>query len=422
MPKINKIKDVHAREVLDSRGNPTVEAKVFLDGGIVGVAKVPSGASTGSHEALELRDGDPKRYRGKGVLKAVSNVNGPIKKEISGIDVCRQRDIDERMIKLDGTDNKSKLGANAILSVSLACAKAGALAKQMPFYRYIREVYELPYKEYHLPVATMNVLNGGKHAAWSLDFQEFMIIPQAPTFKERVRKGAEVFYSLADILKKEGHSVAVGDEGGYAPRLKKNENAFKTIMKAVEDAGYKGQKDIQLGMDVAASEFFNIKANRYEMVVEKKKYSSEKLIELYADWIKKYPITLIEDGLAEDDWSGWQKMNEVLGKDIVLVGDDIFVTNVERIKKGIEMGVANSVLIKVNQIGSLTETIDAVLLAKENNYSTVISHRSGSTCDTTIADLSVAVNSEYIKTGSLSRSERVVKYNRLMEIEDELGK
>ncbi|MDA1038606.1 MAG: phosphopyruvate hydratase, partial [bacterium] len=394
-------------------------ASVMLQSGIVASASVPSGASTGVHEALELRDGDKKRYGGMGVLNAVKNV-GKIEKILVGKSVFRQREIDNEMRLLDGTANKSKLGANAILAVSLACAHAGAKQKRMPLYEYLRFVYDMKYESYQMPYPTMNVLNGGAHAGWIIDFQEFMIVPQQKTLRERVRCGSEVFHALGGELKKSGFSTTVGDEGGYAVPLKSNEDALKFIMKAIISAGYKTGKDVKLAMDPATSEFYNNKTKKYELKSENKKLSSAQMIELFAKWVKKYPIISIEDGLDQDDWDGWVSLTKKLGKKAVLVGDDLFVTSTERLRKGVETNVANAILIKLNQIGTLSETIDAIQLAQANNYQVSISHRSGETTDTTIADVSVAVNAEYIKTGSLSRSERVEKYNRLMEIEEEL--
>ena len=417
-----KIKDIKAREILDSRGNPTVEVKVTLGSGTVGVAKVPSGASTGVHEALELRDGDKKRYLGKGVLKAVSNINKKIAPIMRGVDVRRQTDIDHAMLELDGTDNKKKLGANAILGVSLASARAGAAETKKPLYRYINSAYRLRKIKPKLPVPTMNILNGGAHAAWSLDIQEFMIVPKVRLFKEKVRAGSEIFHHLGKILRKKGYVTSVGDEGGFAPYLGKNSKAFDLILEAIKAAKYKPGKEIAIAIDAAASEFYNKKTKRYNLKVEKKKLKSSQMTSLYAQWLKKYPLISIEDGLDEDDWDNWVEQTKALGKKSLLVGDDLFVTNALRLKKGIEMGVANSILIKVNQIGSLTETIDTILLAKSKGYKVIISHRSGETSDTFISDLAVAVAADYIKTGSLSRSERVAKYNRLMEIEEELKK
>lgn len=417
MPKIT---DIKAREILDSRGNPTVEVKVWTEGGFMGRAAVPSGASTGTHEALELRDGDPKRYGGKGVRKAVKNVNGPIRDLLLGKDAADQRALDAAMLALDGTPNKRKLGANAILGVSLAAARVAALAAGMPLYAWLRRAYGIKRTDWPMPVATMNVLNGGAHADFAIDFQECMIIPLQKTIAERVRVGAEVFHTLGRLLKKKGHVTSVGDEGGYAPRLKSNEEAFKLLAVAVKEAGYKLGQDVALGMDVAASEFYDEKKKKYDLKVEKKKLDAAGMIKLYEKWLKKYPILFLEDGLSELDWDNWEPLTRQLGKKTLLVGDDLFVTNVKIFQKGIKRGIANAILVKVNQIGSLTETMDCIMLAKEHGYKTAISHRSGETPDTFIADLAVAVGSEYIKTGSLSRSERLEKYNRLMEIEAEV--
>ncbi len=414
-----KIKSITAREILDSRGNPTVEARVTLTSGVTAVASVPSGASTGSHEALELRDGG-KRYGGKGVLKAVANVNGAIVRALKGKDVRQQRALDAIMLRLDGTKNKSKLGANAILAVSLACARTAALASKLPLYRYLRKTYNLKPKTYTLPLATMNVLNGGVHAGWSVDFQESMIIPRQTTFRERVRCGAEVFHALKNILKEKGFATTVGDEGGFAPKLKKNLETFALIADAIKKSGYRLGTDVGIGMDPASSEFFDPKTKQYVLKADKKKFTAAEMVEYYTALLKKYPILFLEDGCAEDDWDGWKLLTKTLSAKVSLVGDDLFVTNVERLQKGIDTGVANAILIKVNQIGSLTETIDAICLAQAHGYKVAVSHRSGETADTFIADLAVAVNADYIKTGSLSRSERLEKYNRLMEIENEL--
>ncbi len=415
------IESIHAHEILDSRGNPTLNVSVLLKNGVTGSASVPSGASTGIHEALELRDGDKKRYHGKGVLKAVRNVNTKIRKELTGIKVTRQREIDDIMICLDGTANKSKLGANAILGVSLACAHAGAKLKKKPLFEYIRQVYDLPFENYRMPIPTMNVLNGGAHAGWILDFQEFMIVPTQRKFKERVRCGAEIFHELGGLIKKMGQVTLKGDEGGYAVPLKKNEDAFKLIMKAIKAAGYVPGKNVFLAMDPAVSEVYDEKTKKYKLRVDKKNMTSAQMIAMWERWVKKYPIISLEDGLDQDDWEGWVELTKKLGKKTVLVGDDFFVTNTDRLEKGIEMGAANAILIKVNQIGTLTEAIDAIMLAKQYGYKISVSHRSGETCDTTIADLAVAVNADYIKTGSLSRSERLAKYNRLIEIEEEIS-
>lgn len=413
-----KIKAIQAREVLDSRGNPTVEAKVTLENGISAVAKVPSGASTGSHEAVELRDGG-KRFGGKGVLKAIKNVNTIIAPALKGMSVDKIRAIDERMIALDGTPNKANLGANAILAVSLACARAGSLAFDLPLYKYIRHIYGIKEKEYRLPIATMNILNGGRHADNGLSIQEFMIIPRHKLFRERVRMGSQIFHALANILSQKGYATAVGDEGGFAPALLNNERALQLIMEAIKYTGWEAGKHVFLGLDLAASEF--ARHGVYYFVGPKQGWRPSKMIDVLAQWVKKYPLISIEDPLAEDDWANWQALTQELGKKATIVGDDLFVTNPERLARGINEGVANAILIKPNQIGTLSETIDTILLAKQNGYQTSVSHRSGETSDTFIADLAVAVNSEFIKTGSMSRSERVEKYNRLMEIELELG-
>ncbi|OIO51897.1 phosphopyruvate hydratase [Candidatus Uhrbacteria bacterium CG_4_10_14_0_8_um_filter_58_22] len=417
-----KIKNITAHEILDSRGNPTVSVRIEVEGGISATSSVPSGASTGTHEALELRDGDLKRYGGQGVLKAVRNVNTLIARCLIGLDVTRQQALDRAMIELDGTDNKSRLGANAILGVSLAAARTGAAVKKQPLYSYIRSTYRLAYRGFKLPLPMMNVLNGGRHADWAIDFQECLIIPQQRKFAERVRAGAETFHALKKILKKGGYETSVGDEGGYAPHLKSNEQAFDLIMEAIRAAGYRPGKDIKLGADIAASELYSAESGRYELKLDRKSLTAGQLTELYASWIKKYPFMTLEDGLAEDDWDNWADQTKRLGRKLVLVGDDLFVTDVDRLQRGIEAKVANAILIKVNQIGSLSETVDAIELAHANGYQTSISHRSGETVDTFIADLSVAVNSEFIKSGSLSRSERLEKYNRLMEIERELAR
>jgi enolase len=413
-----KIKSISAREVLDSRGNPTVEGKVILENGLWAVAKVPSGASTGTHEALELRDGG-KRYGGKGVLKAVKNVNTLIAKELVGKEVEQIALLDRAMIALDGTPNKSRLGANAILAVSLALARAGALAMNVPLYQYIRYIYKIPEKGYRLPVATMNILNGGRHADNGLSIQEFMIIPKAPLMRERVRMGSQIFHSLANLLGQKGYVTSVGDEGGFAPELLNNERGLQLIVEAIKLAGWTPGKHVYLGLDLASSEFYH--NGKYYFINKKQGWRSEKMIEVLATWVKKYPLVSLEDALSEDDWAAWQLLTKTLGKKVSLIGDDLFVTNSARVTKGIEQGVANGVLIKLNQIGTLTETIETIMLAKKHKYSVSVSHRSGETSDTFIADLSVAVNADFIKTGSMSRSERVEKYNRLMEIELELG-
>ncbi len=411
-----KIKKIIAREILDSRGNPTIETKVVLQNGIIGIAKVPSGASTGSREALELRDGG-KRYGGKGVLKAVKNVNEKIAKVVVGMEVEKIEDIDTKMISLDGTKNKSKLGANAILSVSMATVRAGAENAKMPLYKYLRKIFGVKENKFILPVPTMNIVNGGAHADSGLSIQEFMIIPQHKLMSERVRMGAEIFHSLKKILKAGKFATSVGDEGGFAPHLRNNEEALKTIIKAIESAGYKPGKDVFLGLDVAASEFFENGKYQFE---KGKNITADGMIKIYEEWTKKYPLILIEDGLSEQDWSGWKILTVKTDEKLILVGDDIFVTNPEIFSEGIKQGIGNAILIKVNQIGTLSETMETIKMAKESGYRINVSHRSGETSDTFIADLAVAVNADMIKTGSLSRSERIEKYNRLMEIESEL--
>ena len=414
---MSKIKSVFAREVLDSRGNPTVEVEVTTECGAFASAIVPSGASTGVHEAVELRDGDKNRYLGLGTEKAVKNVNEIIAKELIGKEVTNQREIDETMIALDGTPNKGKLGANAILGVSLAIAKCAATSLDLPLYRYIGGA-----NAYVLPTPMMNIINGGAHADNNVDFQEFMIMPvSAPTFKEAIRMGAEVFHALKAVLKGKGLNTAVGDEGGFAPNLASNEDAIKTILEAVEKAGYKPGEDIKLAMDVASSEFYQ--DGKYVLPGENNKsFTSKELVDFYAELCSKYPIISIEDGLDQDDWEGWGYLTEKLGDKVQLVGDDFFVTNTKRLEEGIKRGVANSILIKVNQIGTLTETLEAIEMAQKANYTAVISHRSGETEDTTIADIAVAINAGQIKTGSASRTDRIAKYNQLIRIEDRLGK
>jgi enolase len=412
------IERIHARQILDSRGNPTVEVDVLTESGAFGRAAVPSGASTGTHEAVELRDGDKKKYMGKGVLKAVENVNSKIAAEVVGLSVFDQTLIDRVMIQLDGTPNKAKLGANAILGTSLAAAKAAAMEAGQSLYRYVGGV-----NANTLPVPMMNILNGGSHADNAIDFQEFMVMPVgASTFSEALRMGAEVFHTLKKVLHDKGLSTNVGDEGGFAPNLASNEEAIEVVLKAIEKAGYKPGADIFIALDPAASEFFDSKTKTYHF----KKSSGKKLkplemAEYWTNWAKKYPIISLEDGMAEDDWAGWKALTNNIGKKVQLVGDDLFVTNVKRLQEGIDKGVANAILIKVNQIGSLTETIDAVNLARRNSYKSVMSHRSGETEDSTIADLAVALNTGQIKTGSSSRSDRMAKYNQLLRIEEELG-
>jgi enolase len=411
------IVDIHARQILDSRGNPTVEAEVTLGDGSVGRAAVPSGASTGEHEAVELRDGDSERYMGKSVLTAVGNVNLPIADALQGMDVTDQRRIDDIMLELDGTPNKGKLGANAILAVSMACARAGANALKMPLYRYLGGI-----GANILPVPMMNILNGGAHADSNVDFQEFMAIPVgAETFSDALQWGAEVFHTLKSVLKKRGYNTAVGDEGGFAPSLKANGEAIEIILEAVRQAGYEPGQDVAIALDPAASEFFDKDRGKYIFKKSDKSIkSSQDMVAFWADWVRQYPIVSLEDALAEDDWTGWRILTEELGDKIQLVGDDLFVTNTERLSRGIEEGVGNSILIKVNQIGSVSETLDAIDLARRNGYTAVISHRSGETEDTFIADLAVATGVGQIKTGSASRTDRIAKYNQLLRIEEEL--
>jgi enolase len=413
-----QILNVHARQILDSRGNPTVEVDVYTDEGVLGRAAVPSGASTGIHEACELRDGDKEVYLGKGVLKAVENVNTTINEELSGFSVLDQRDIDATMIALDGTENKSRLGANAILGVSLACAKAAAQITGQPLFRYVGGVNGRT-----LPVPLMNILNGGSHADNSIDFQEFMIMPVgAETFSEALRMGAEVFHSLKSVLKKQGYSTNVGDEGGFAPNLKSNEEAVTVILEAIEKAGYKPGVDVYLALDPASSEYYIPEEKVYHLHKSSgEKLTPSQMVDFWKDWVTKYPILSIEDGMAEDDWDGWKLLTDTIGDRCQLVGDDLFVTNVKRLQMGIERKVANSILVKVNQIGSLSETIDSVELATRNSYTSIMSHRSGETEDNTIADLAVALNCGLIKTGSASRSDRIAKYNQLLRIEEILG-
>ncbi|BAO44574.1 phosphopyruvate hydratase [Thiolapillus brandeum] len=411
---MSEIISVRAREILDSRGNPTIEADVYTAEGAMGRAVAPSGASTGSREALELRDGDAKRYGGKGVLKAVENVNTLIRDAVSGMDVADQSGLDERMIELDGTQNKSRLGANAILAVSLAAAHAAAQENEQPLYEYLGS------GELLLPVPMMNIINGGAHADNSVDLQEFMILPVgAPSIREAVRYGAEVFHTLKSVLSKRGLATTVGDEGGFAPNLSSNEEAIEVILEAIEKAGYKPGQDVCLGLDAAASEFY--RDGKYHLDSENRSFDAAGFSEYLANWVRQYPIISVEDGMDESDWEGWKLHTEMLGDKVQLVGDDLFVTNTSIFQKGIEMGVANSILIKFNQIGTLTETLQAIEMAKQAGYTAVISHRSGETEDTTIADLAVATGTGQIKTGSLSRSDRVAKYNQLMRIEDQLG-
>jgi enolase len=411
------IVDVFGREILDSRGNPTVEVDVALEYGAVGSAAVPSGASTGEHEAIELRDGDKSRYSGKGVTKAVENVNEIIAEEIIGEDATEQIIVDKILSELDGTENKSKLGANAILGVSLAVAKAAANALDLPLYQYIGGVHART-----LPVPMMNIINGGAHADNNVDLQEFMIMPAgASNFAEALRMGAETFHALKSVLKSKGYNTAVGDEGGFAPDLKSNEEALQVIIEAIKKAGYEAGKQIFIALDPASSEFFNKETKKYELKSENKELTPSQMVDYYAKLVEKYPIVSIEDGMAEDDWDGWKIMTDKLGQQIQLIGDDLFVTNTKRLKAGIEKGICNSILIKVNQIGTLTETFDAIEMAYRAGYSAVISHRSGETEDTTIADIAVAANTGQIKTGSASRTDRICKYNQLLRIEENLG-
>ncbi len=409
------IEDIIAREILDSRGNPTVEVEVYLIDGVVGRAMVPSGASTGAHECLELRDDDPQRYGGKGVLQAVDNVNDEIAGHLVGWSVFDQEGIDQFLIELDGTPNKSRLGTNAILGVSLAVARAAAYAVDLPLYRYLGGVAAKT-----IPVPMMNILNGGKHAEDSTDLQEFMVMPSgAPTFQEALRWGAETYHSLKKVLKAETHSTGVGDEGGFAPSLRSNEEAIEVILAAIQEAGYEPGEDMYIALDPAASEFYE--DGYYHVRKEGRKLSGGEMVDFYLDWVEKYPIISIEDGLAEDDWESWKLLTESVGDRVQIVGDDLFVTNVERLRQGIEERAANSILIKLNQIGTLSETMAAVEMARRAGWTTVISHRSGETEDTTIADLAVALNAGQIKTGAPCRSERVAKYNQLLRIEEELG-
>jgi len=411
------ITDVWAREILDSRGNPTVEVELTLEDGTVGRAAIPSGASTGENEAVELRDGDKARYLGKGVLKAVENVNEVLSEEVVGFDALDQVGIDKMMIQLDGTPTKSKLGANAILGVSLASAKAAAASLGLPLYRYIGGTNARV-----LPVPMMNIMNGGKHADNNVDFQEFMVLPvDAPSFAEGLRMGVEVFHSLKSVLHKKGYNTAVGDEGGFAPNLKSNEEALEVILEAIAKANYKAGEQVYIGLDPAASEFFDTDKKKYVFSKsDKSEKSSEQMVKYWENWVKQYPIISLEDGMSEGDWEGWKMLTDTLGKKTQLVGDDVFVTNVDYLSKGIDMGVANSILIKVNQIGTLTETLDCIEMAKRAKYTTVISHRSGETEDTTIADIAVAMNLAQIKTGSGSRTDRIAKYNQLLRIEQDL--
>ncbi len=412
---MSKIIDVRAREIIDSRGNPTVEADVVLESGAMGRAAVPSGASTGEREAVELRDGDKARYLGKGVLKAVAAVNGELREAVLGMEAADQRAVDNKLIETDGTENKGRLGANALLAISMATARAAAADAKKPLYKYLAESDEAL-----MPVPMMNIINGGSHADNSVDLQEFMIMPVgASSINEAIRYGAEVFHELKKVLNSKGLNTAVGDEGGFAPDLPSNEAAIEVILQAIKNAGYEAGKDIMLALDAASSEFY--KDGQYVLASENRSLSSAEFADLLADWVSKYPIISIEDGMDENDWEGWKLLTDKIGDKVQLVGDDLFVTNPKILQEGINKGVANSILIKVNQIGTLSETLDAINLAKENGYTAVVSHRSGETEDTTIADLAVATNAGQIKTGSLSRSDRVAKYNQLLRIEAELG-
>jgi enolase len=415
---MGNIAEIRARQILDSRGNPTIEVDVYTDNGVVGRAAVPSGASTGAHEAVELRDNDKKIYLGKSVMRAVNNVNAILNKELHGYPVFDQRSIDAAMIHIDGSPNKATIGANAILGVSLACARAAASESGYPLYRYIGGV-----NARILPVPMMNILNGGSHADNSIDFQEFMIMPVgAESFSESLRMGVEIFHNLKNVLKSKKYSTNVGDEGGFAPDIKSNEEAILTVIEAIEKAGYKPGDDVMIAMDAAASEFYDAENKVYHFKKSNgEKLTSSEMVSYWKQWCEKYPIVSIEDGLAEDDWAGWKELTNVLGGKVQLVGDDLFVTNTERLARGIKESIANSILVKVNQIGTLTETINAVEMAKNNSYTSVMSHRSGETEDTTIADLAVALNTGQIKTGSASRSDRIAKYNQLLRIEEMLG-
>ena len=413
-----EIVSIHAREILDSRGNPTVEADVVLDGGVRGRAAVPSGASTGEHEAVELRDGDKEHYLGKGVLQAVENVETVIAPELKGLDASNQRLIDATMLSLDGTENKGRLGANAIMAVSMACARAAAEALGIPLYRYLGGVNACI-----LPTPMMNILNGGAHADNNVDFQEFMVMPVgAESFSDALRWGTEVFHTLKGVLKKRGYNTAVGDEGGFAPSLKSNVEAIEVILEAIELAGYKAGEEIAIALDPAASEFFHKASGKYVFKKsDKSEKTSEQMASYWESWSRQYPIVSIEDGLAEDDWNGWKLLTEKIGRKVQLVGDDLFVTNTKRLQQGIDQGVGNSILVKVNQIGTISETLDAIELARRNGYTAIISHRSGETEDTFIADLAVGTGAGQIKTGSASRTDRIAKYNQLLRIEEELG-
>jgi len=418
---MSKIKTISAREILDSRGNPTVETTVVLDDGIRAKASVPSGASTGVHEAWELRDGDQKRYNGMGVLKAVKHVETRINKELQNMDVTKQEAVDDKMIKLDGTKNKQKLGANAILSVSLAVARAGSIAKKQELYEYIAKTYKMGIRKYKMPTPSFNIFNGGKHADTNLDFQEFMIMPlQDISFAEKVRMGAEIFHELGHVLKSAGFDTDVGNEGGYAPDIRSSIQAIELILAAAINAGYHPGKDVGMGIDVGSSELYDDQEKKYIFKLDHAHFTKNTLVGLYYEWFRKYPIISLEDGLSEDDWEGWRALNKELGSEMLIIGDDLFVTNIDRLRKGLKEKAANAILIKPNQVGTLSETMATIKLAKKHNYKTMASHRSGETCDDFIADLAVGAQTDYIKAGSLSRGERLAKYNRLMEIEQSL--
>jgi enolase len=418
-----KIKQIIAREILDSRGNPTVQSKIILSNNIQAKASVPSGASTGVHEAWEARDGDKGRYDGKGVLGAVKNVNEKIFSKLKGIEVSQQEKIDDIMNKLDGTKNKKKLGANAILSVSLACARAASIDQQIELFEYIKKLFKSNKKKLKMPTPSFNIFNGGKHADTNLDFQEFMIIPvKRTTTKEKIRMGAEIFHELGRVLKNAGFDTDVGNEGGYAPNIHSSVQAIELILAAIVNVGYKPDAEVKIGIDVGSSELYDPRTKKYIFKLDQATFTSQTLIGLYYEWYRKYPICSIEDGLAEDDWDGWRELNQELGNEIMIIGDDLFVTNVARLRRGIKEKAANTILIKPNQVGTLTETLECIKLAKRHNINTMASHRSGETCDDFIADLAVAVEADYIKAGSLSRGERLTKYNRLMEIEEMLKK
>ncbi|PIP28045.1 MAG: phosphopyruvate hydratase [Candidatus Moranbacteria bacterium CG23_combo_of_CG06-09_8_20_14_all_35_22] len=418
---MSNIKKIFAREILDSRGNPTVEVEVELESGVKASAAVPSGASTGAYEALELRDKDPDRYHGQGVLMAVENVNEKISKIVVGMEAENQKEIDEKMLELDGTENKSNLGANAILGVSLAVCRASALEDNLPLYAYIAKTYKFPTKKYKIPMPMFNIINGGKHSDSGLSIQEYKLVPNGiKTFKEQLRAGSEIFHSLMEILRSKKYSVAVGDEGGFAPKLESNAQALELINEAIEKTGYKNGEEASIGLDTAANSFYDEKEDKYIFKPENSTLTREMLVNIYNEWIPKYNIISIEDGLNENDFSGWQAMNEKIGVKVMLIGDDLLVTNVKRLKKAIEEKSCNAVLIKVNQIGTLSETIECIKLAKKNKMKVVVSHRSGETTDDFISDLAVGAGAEYMKSGSLSRGERICKYNRLLRIEEEI--